>query len=136
METGFEPLPAAEGGDGRTIRLRCRRQDEAAVFTAAVDHEAFAHLGEVGCPVTLSCGAETDAFGPRLMRADAEPIRHARVEVLPGMGHFGPLQRPDAVATSVVGGLRGRLGIDTGRTGDGPAAAGASVNPGDGTPPS
>ena len=102
VETGFEPLPAAEGGDGRTIRLRCRRQDEAAVFTAAVHHEAFAHLGEVSCPVTLSCGAETDAFGPRLMRADAEPIRHGRVEVLPGMGHFGPLQRPDAVATSVV----------------------------------
>jgi pimeloyl-ACP methyl ester carboxylesterase len=135
VETGFEPLPAAEGGDGRTIRLRCRRQDEAAVFTAAVHHEAFAHLGEVSCPVTLSCGAETDAFGPRLMRADAEPIRHGRVEVLPGMGHFGPLQRPDAVATSVVEAFEA-LEMDAGPTGDGPAVAGASVNPGDGTPPS
>ncbi len=71
VEAGFEVLPEAEGGDGQIVRLRCRRQDEAATFTAAGDHEAFAHLSEVTCPVTLSCGAETDAFGPRLMRADA-----------------------------------------------------------------
>ncbi len=135
VETGFELLPAAEGGDGQTIRLRCRRQDEAAVFTAAVEHEAFAHLGEVGCPVTLSCGAETDAFGPRLMRADAQPIRHARVEVLPGMGHFGPLQHPAAVAASVLEAF-GAPETDAGPVGIGPTLLGGPVNPSDGTPPS
>jgi pimeloyl-ACP methyl ester carboxylesterase len=100
------------------VRLRCRREDEAAIFTAAADHEAFGHLGEVACPVTLACGRETDAFGPRLMQADAAPLPDSRVEVLPGMGHFGPLQRPAAVADSIV------------------AAFGPPTKPVDGTPPS
>ncbi|HEX3979717.1 MAG TPA: alpha/beta hydrolase [Acidimicrobiales bacterium] len=102
VESGFELLPADEGGDGRTVRLRCRRQDEAATFAAAADHDAFAHLHEVSCPVTLCHGEETDAFGARLMQADAEPIPNGRVEALPGMGHFGPLQLPAVVADSVM----------------------------------
>jgi pimeloyl-ACP methyl ester carboxylesterase len=102
VESGFEPVPEAEGGDGRAVRLRCRREDEAATFAAAADHEAFGHLAEVTCPVTLCCGEQTDAFGPGLMRADAEPLPDARVEILPGMGHFGPLQRPTAVADAVI----------------------------------
>ena len=110
VESGFELVPAGEGGDGRSVRLRCRRQDEAATFAAAGDHDAFAHLAEVGCPVTLCCGEQTDAFGPRLMRADAEPIPHARVEVMPGVGHFGPIQRPAEVAASVVQAFQGETG--------------------------
>ena len=104
---GFEVVPADEGGDGRAVRLRCRRQDEADTFTAALAHDAFARLPDVRCPVTLSCGAETDAFGPRLMRADAARLPDARIEVLPGMGHFGPLQDPPAVASAVIGSLIG-----------------------------
>jgi pimeloyl-ACP methyl ester carboxylesterase len=118
VASGFEPLPADEGGDGRAVRLRCRREDEAAVFTAAGGHEAFGHLGEVSCPVTLCCGKETDAFGPRLMEADAARLPDGRVEVLPDMGHFGPLQRPAVVADSIV------------------AAFGLTGGPVDGTPPS
>jgi pimeloyl-ACP methyl ester carboxylesterase len=102
VESGFTVVPEEEGGDGRTVRLRCRREDEAATFDAAGNHDAFGRLAEVAIPVTLCCGQQTDAFGPRLMRADAEPMPRARVEVLPGMGHFGPLQHPAAVATSVI----------------------------------
>jgi pimeloyl-ACP methyl ester carboxylesterase len=112
VEGGFEPVPPAEGGDGRTVRLRCRREDEADTFAAAGLHDAFAHLPEVTCSVTFCCGEETDAFGENLMRADAAPVPHARVEVLPGMGHFGPLQAPGAVAAAVTGAFGG-LG-DTG----------------------
>ncbi len=124
VESGFEVLPADEGGDGRTVRLRCRRQDEAATFAAAGDHDAFAHLHEISCPVTLGHGAETDAFGARLMKADAAPIPDSRVESLAGMGHFGPLQFPAAVADSVIGAF-----------GAGPAAA-PPAGPGAGTPAS
>jgi pimeloyl-ACP methyl ester carboxylesterase len=102
VRSGFELLPVEEGGDGRAVRLRCRRQDEAATFAAAADHDAFARLHEVSCPVTLCHGAETDAFGARLMQADAAPIPDSRVESLAGMGHFGPLQAPAAVAASVI----------------------------------
>jgi pimeloyl-ACP methyl ester carboxylesterase len=103
VQGGFELVPTSEGGDGRAVRLRCRREDEADTFAAAGLHEAFAHLSEVACHVTFCCGEKTDAFGENLMKADAAPVPHARVEVLPSMGHFGPLQAPAAVAASVIG---------------------------------
>ena len=132
VDSGLELIPAGEGGDGRAVRLRCRRQDEAATFTAAGDHDAFAHLAAIGCPVTLCCGQETDAFGPRILRADAEPIPDARIEVLPGMGHFGPLERPADVAASVIRAFAADAGHDRqARTGT------PSVQrPGGDTPPS
>src|SRR5664280_2119612 len=76
VEAGFEPVPSGDGGDGQAIRLRCRREDEAEIFA-------------------------TDAFGPTIMEADAARLPRSTVEVLPGIGHFGPLQRPEVVAESV-----------------------------------
>jgi pimeloyl-ACP methyl ester carboxylesterase len=102
VEAGFESIPAAEGGDGRSIRLRCRREDEAMIYAHGASHGAFARLPEVGCPVALACGERTDAFGPSFLEADASRLPRATVEVIPRLGHFGPLQRPDVVAASVV----------------------------------
>jgi pimeloyl-ACP methyl ester carboxylesterase len=105
VEGGFEPVPAEEGGDGRAVRLRCRREDEAAVYAQGSSHPTFARLPEIGCPVTLACGEETDSFGPAALEADARRLRHARIEVFPRIGHFGPLQRPDLVGEAVAGAL-------------------------------
>jgi len=116
---GFEPVPPSEGGDGRAVRLRCRREDEADTFAAAGLHEAFAHLPEIACPVTFSCGEDTDAFGVNLMRADAAPVPHAQVEVLPAMGHFGPLQAPATVGAAVIRAFTGDEGTGTGDEGTG-----------------
>ena len=132
VESGFEVLPADEGGDGRAVRLRCRRQDEAATFAAAGDHDAFAHLHEISCPVTLGHGADTDAFGARLMQADAAPIPDSRVESLAGMGHFGPLQFPAAVADSVIG----AFGAGPAPPARRPPAPAPPAGPGAGTPAS
>ena len=101
VEAGFEPVPSGDGGDGRAIRLRCRREDEAEVFANAASSGTFGRLPEVRCPVTLACGALTDAFGPKLMEADAARLPQSTVEVLDGIGHFGPLERPELVAESV-----------------------------------
>ncbi len=101
VEGGFETIPDEDGGDGYSIRLRCRRDDEAEVYAHAVSHDAFGHFGEIDCPVTLACGADTDAFGPSFLEADATQLRRATVEVIPAMGHFGPLERPATVAASI-----------------------------------
>ncbi|MGH9081338.1 MAG: alpha/beta fold hydrolase [Acidimicrobiales bacterium] len=106
VETGFEPVPAADGGDGRSIRLRCRREDEAMIYAHDASHGAFARLGEVGCPVALACGERTDAFGLSFLEADAARLRHATIEVLRDLGHFGPLQRPGLVSASVAEALK------------------------------
>ena len=101
VEAGFELIPVDEGGDGYAIRLQCRREDEAAIYAHGASHGAFEHLDEIGCHVTLCCGEDTDAFGVRFLEADAGRLRRSTVEVTPGVGHFGPLQQPAKVASSV-----------------------------------
>jgi pimeloyl-ACP methyl ester carboxylesterase len=95
VDNGFAPLP------GGGIGLRCRREDEARVYAMSFSHDAFARLGDVRCPVTLACGAETDGFGPELLEALAGRLARSTTVVLGGLGHFGPLEDPGVVARSV-----------------------------------
>jgi pimeloyl-ACP methyl ester carboxylesterase len=110
VEDGFETVPAAEGGDGETVRLRCRRDDEAEVYVHGFGNGAYARLPEIGCPVVFGYGADTDSFGADVMGADASRVERSAVEAFPGLGHFGPLERPDQVAAAV----RDRLGYPDG----------------------
>jgi pimeloyl-ACP methyl ester carboxylesterase len=103
IDGGFEVIPGGDGGDGTAVRLRCRRDDEADVYLGGFSHPAYARLHQIRCPVTLGCGQLTDAFGPAMLEADALELGDARIEVLPVMGHFGPLERPAQVARSVIG---------------------------------
>jgi len=90
----------ADVGDG-TVRLKCRREVEAAVFTESSSHDAFARLGRLGCPVTLACGELTDNFGPAIMTRLAQRLPRAVVTTFPGLGHFGPQQDPEVVAAAI-----------------------------------
>ncbi|HEX9530498.1 MAG TPA: alpha/beta hydrolase [Acidimicrobiales bacterium] len=92
---GFEDLP-----DG-SVRLKCRREDEARVYEMAGQHGTYDRLGQIRCPVTLACGARTESLGEDAMRAAAQRMPAARVDVLEGLGHFGPMQDPAAVAAGV-----------------------------------
>ena len=102
VEDGFETVPDDEGGDGSAVRLRCRREDEALVYQFGQTNRAFARLPGVRCPVTFAYGTRTDAFGEAVMAADAARVEDGRVEAFDGLGHFGPLERPDRVAASIV----------------------------------
>jgi pimeloyl-ACP methyl ester carboxylesterase len=110
VHAAFELVPQVDGGDGRAIRLRCRRDDEAEVYAHAASHGAFARLSHVECPVTLACGETTDAFGLTFLEADADQLPHPTVEVVPEVGHFGPLQRPAVVAASMARALNPEAG--------------------------
>ncbi len=96
VDSGFRT-----GTDGG-VHLRCDRRHEALVYANGFSHDAFRGLPQVGCPVTLACGADTDAFGPSFLDALADRLPRATTVVLPGLGHFGPLQDPAAVAASVL----------------------------------
>ena len=87
-------------GDGQ-VRLKCRPEDEAAVYESATAHDAFARLGEITCPVTVACGALTPGCTGDRAFAFEDRMPAGRSEVVPGVGHFGPLERPDEVAASV-----------------------------------
>lgn len=88
---------------GGGIELRCARDDEARIYEAGFTHHAYQHLDEIRCPVTVACGELTDALGPDTLSPVVARLPHAELTVLPGLGHFGPLEDPEAVARSIRG---------------------------------
>jgi pimeloyl-ACP methyl ester carboxylesterase len=48
------------------------------------------------------CGERTDAVTPSLAARVAERLPHGSLEVMAGLGHFGPLEDPVAAAASIV----------------------------------
>lgn len=96
VEHGFCAEP------GRGVRLKCRSQDEAFVAEMATAHDCFSRLGAVSCPVTLARGSDCNGpAGEALLEVLADAIPEARVEVLRGLSHYGPLEDPGAVAASI-----------------------------------
>lgn len=95
VDNGF-----SQGPDG-AIHLRCRREDEAQIYAHGFSHDAFAKMGMIRCRVALACGEDTDAFGLGFLERFAARLTDSSVNVLAGLGHFGPLQDPEAVAGSV-----------------------------------
>jgi pimeloyl-ACP methyl ester carboxylesterase len=96
VEWGVEDLP-----DG-TVRLRCRGENEALIYERSFSHPAFANLTEVRCPTVIACGSDSDSFSTAALAPVAARIPGGRLEVLPGLGHFGPLEQPATVSASVI----------------------------------
>ena len=64
-------------------------------------HETFAHLGEVHAPVTVAVGATEPGpadFAPRV----AEQLPRGRLLRFEDLGHFGPLEDPARIASSIL----------------------------------
>lgn len=97
VEHGFEDV--AGGGE---VRLRCRPETEADMYTHGLSHAAYRDLTHVGCPVTLVRGGESQAVRAGALDLWSTRLLDARLEVLPGLGHFAPLEDPAAVAGSVA----------------------------------
>ena len=96
VDFGFDEL------DDGTVRLKCRGEIEARTYEMAGGHGAVERLGELQCPVTFVCGGVTDTpFGPEFIARLAEAVPDGRTEVFDDLGHFGPLQDPDAIAASI-----------------------------------
>jgi pimeloyl-ACP methyl ester carboxylesterase len=95
VDYGFDDLP-----DG-TVRLKCRGADEAHFYMMQASHHAYRDLATVSCPVTLVRGSVPSPPGG-FVDALAERLPIATTEVLDGAGHFGPLEKPDAIAKSIA----------------------------------
>ena len=88
-------------GDGE-VRLKCEPEHEATVYETATSHDAWGRLPEVTCPVAVACGSASDGCPPLRARSHVERLPRGRTDVLEGLGHLGPLERPDEVASSVA----------------------------------
>jgi len=94
VDHGLEDL------DDGTVRLKCRGETEAQVYEMGRDHGAFARLGEVWCPTVVAVGELSTTYGPPVAQTIADRLADGETEVFPGLGHFGPLEDPAAVAAS------------------------------------
>jgi pimeloyl-ACP methyl ester carboxylesterase len=88
-------------GDG-ILELKCSPEIEARVYSMGPNHGAFGRLGEVAADVLVVCGETSKSIDPQLGAEIARRIPNGRLEVLPGLGHFGPQQDPDACLASIL----------------------------------
>ena len=88
-------------GDG-VLELKCRPEIEARVYSMGPNHGAFARLGEIDSDVLVVCGETSTDVGPSLATQIADRIPNGHVDVLAGLGHFGPQQDPDACVASIL----------------------------------
>ena len=91
VDCGFVDTP--EGVD-----LACRPQDEVATYRAATQHGVWNLLGEVGPPVTILAGDSSETHAVDFLRSLASQIPNCDYEIVPGTGHFLPMEKPDVVA--------------------------------------
>ncbi len=95
VDHGFEDT------DEGKVRLKCSPEHEAAVYEMATAHDAYGRLGEIICPVAVACGSETEGCTPDRASTHVDRLPSGRTEVVGQLGHFGPLEQPERVASSI-----------------------------------
>ena len=93
-----------DSSDGDVV-LACRREDEAATYAGSVSSDPRSRLGEVHVPVHVACGERSDHLSPGAMADAARLLTHGELEILGGLGHFGPFEDPPRVARSIIAAL-------------------------------
>jgi pimeloyl-ACP methyl ester carboxylesterase len=88
-------------GDG-VLELKCAPEIEARTYSMAPNHGAYARLGEVRADVCVVCGGTSTSVDAALGARIVEQLPHGRLEILEGLGHFGPQQDPDACVASIL----------------------------------
>lgn len=91
----------AEQTDG-TVRLKARREHEAATYEAGPNHGGFRRLREVTCPVLVVHGGDGQAPAGIAPLIAAE-LPEGELLAAPERGHFGPLEDPAWFAAVVRG---------------------------------
>jgi pimeloyl-ACP methyl ester carboxylesterase len=90
-----------EGGtfvreDGR-VELKCPGEIEARVYEGAARSSSIEFLSRIDVPTLLVSGESSLTLPPARARQAAAMLRDGRLEVLPGVGHFFPMEAPDEV---------------------------------------
>ncbi len=78
--------------------LACPPEYEAAFFAAAPRHGAWDRLGEVGPPVHVVAGGDSDSHPVEFVAEQAAQLTSGTYEIVEGTGHFLPMEQPARVA--------------------------------------
>ncbi|MGZ8786471.1 MAG: alpha/beta fold hydrolase [Acidimicrobiia bacterium] len=88
--------------DGR-FWLACDPHVEADAYRSGTDHGAYARLPEIACPVLILAGAASESHPDAFVEHLADLVQDGRYLIIPGTGHFLPMERPDLIAGQVAG---------------------------------
>lgn len=90
-----------ERADGQW-KLKCPGEIEARMYEMGSAHEGYKRLAGVLCPVVVACGSETNAMPAAFCEPLVERLADGRLDVMDGLGHFGPMEDPARVAGAVL----------------------------------
>ena len=99
VENAFEEI---ESG----VRLKCRREDEAKVFSMSGMPGCWERLPEIGCPVWVARGVLGGAGPAGLAPQVCERIPGATLVEVDGVGHLGPFEKPQVIGADVAARLQ------------------------------
>ena len=99
---GYLAGGTASRPDG-SIALRCLPETEAACYRAGAAHDGWERLGRVSCPTVVARGERSRTVEDGLLGAQAAALLQGTTVVLAGVGHLGPMEDPEAVATAIAG---------------------------------
>jgi pimeloyl-ACP methyl ester carboxylesterase len=94
-----------EGGlierDGR-FWLACDPQVEADAYRAGAAHGTYERLSEIRCPVLILAGGSSETHPEAFAAHLADLLPEGRYQIIPGAGHFLPMERPDLIARHIT----------------------------------
>jgi pimeloyl-ACP methyl ester carboxylesterase len=82
--------------DGK-VALKCPGEIEARVYEGAARSSSLDYLPLVEIPTLLVSGERSPTLPPERARHAVSLLRRGRLEILTGVGHFVPMEAPDAV---------------------------------------
>lgn len=87
-------------GEGE-VQLACRPEVEADIYRAWRDHDTWDKLTSIDIPVLVMAGEDSDTITPGFAREQADRFPRAGLEIVPGCGHFMPMEQPGMVADRI-----------------------------------
>ena len=96
---GYIDCGLIDSPDG--VALACRPQDEVAMYKAATRHGVWDLLGKVDPPVTILAGGSSETHTVDFLRYLGGQIPNCEYEIIPGTGHFLPMEMPEVVADRI-----------------------------------
>ena len=90
----------SENADG-SVTLKCDPEHEARTFEGSQSHRTWYHLDQLTCPVLIMAGSLDDPGPGQVADGVAARLPGSTFRRFDHLGHFGPLQDPDAIASAI-----------------------------------
>lgn len=96
LRDGFRPT-----GNQSEVTLSCRPEDEAEIYRSAFAHGTWSRLGGIRVPTLVMAGALSETHSEAFIRQLVSRFPSAGFEIVAGVGHFLPMEKPHLVADRV-----------------------------------